>query len=391
MKSLSRTACLIALAPVAFTAAVAQDSQKQDGQKNEPVVVVQPATARPIARRSEFVGRIEAIEKVDVRVRVTGTLLKPHFKEGQTVKPGELLYEIDPAPFQAEVDAKKAQVASAKAQAQNSEVSFGRAQELLRTNAGTRATFDQRKAEMAQADASVQIAEAALESANITLGYTRITAPIAGRIGRTAITEGNIVSPQSGALTTIVKDSDVYALFSVSQREIIDYAKRKSGKPPIVRLKLADGSFYDKTSQISYMENTVDSKTDTQVVRATFDNPDRLLVDSQTVRVVVEEMADKPDVVVPQSVLMADQTGTTVMIVDGESKVVKRYVKLGATRDGVVAVLDGVKEGEKVIVQGAQRVQPGMKVNAKTQAEADQQSAPKGAAPGGDKKPDGKQ
>jgi len=335
-----------------------------------PTVVVQPAQKREIARRSEFVGKIQAIEKVDVRVRVTGTLLAPRFKDGQSVAAGQPLYEIDPASFQADVDAKKAQVASAKAQAQNAQVSFDRASDLLRTNAGSQAVYDQRKAELDQANAAVQMAQAALENAEITLGYTRISSPIAGRVGRTAITEGNIVSPSSGALTTIVKDDKVYAVFTVSQREVLEYQKRAAAKPPIVKLILADGSTYDRTAEVDYVDNTVDATTNSQILRATFDNPSRTLVNDQTTRVIIEEQADKPDIVVPQAVLSADQTGTFVMIVDGEGKVAVRYVKTGPTRDGVVAVLSGLQEGDLVITLGAQRVRPGMKVNAQRQEAA---------------------
>lgn len=329
-----------------------------------PVVLVSPVVKREMARFHEFIGRIDAIERVDIRVRVTGTLLKPQFTDGQRVEPGQLLYEIDPGPFQADVDAKKAQVASAKADAQNAEVAFERAQELLKTSAGTRATFDQRKAELAKADANVLIANAALENSNITLGYTKITAPIAGRIGRTAITEGNIVSPSSGVLTTIVKDDKVRAVFSVSQREVLDYKKAAHTKAPVVRLRLADNSIYEKTGTIDFIDNTVDSKTDSQVLRALFDNPDRKLVNDQSVRVVLEQAADAPQLVVPEDALAADQSGTFVMIVDNDQKVATRYIKIGQSRDGLAVVTDGLKEGENVIVQGMQRVRNGMKVNA---------------------------
>ncbi|MFV0279374.1 MAG: efflux RND transporter periplasmic adaptor subunit [Rhodoblastus sp.] len=368
---LHRSILFLSLLPAAAGAAFAQDAKKDapSAQNAGPAVVVQPATTREISRRNEFVGRIQAVERVEVRVRVTGTLLKPNFKDGETVKANQLLYRIEPAPFQAEVDAKKAQLASAKAQALNAEIALQRAQDLLRTNAGTKATFDQRRAEMAQANANVLIAEAALENSNITLGYTTITSPIDGRIGRTAITQGNIVSPATGPLTLIVKDDQVYALFAVSKREVFDYNKQPDGKKPVVRLRMPDGSFYDKTSTVSYIDNSVD-KTDSQTLRATFDNPAKALVDDQTVRVVVEQPATKADIVVPQSALAADQSGAFVMIANADDKVEARYLKLGPERDGVVAVLEGLKLGDRVIVQGAQRVRPGMKVNVTVQTDA---------------------
>ncbi|MCA0423852.1 MAG: efflux RND transporter periplasmic adaptor subunit [Proteobacteria bacterium] len=329
-----------------------------------PVVLVSPVQKREVMRVSEFVGQINAIERVDVRVRVTGTLLKPQFTDGQRVEPGQLLYEIDPAPFQADVDSKKAQVESAKADALNADISFKRAEELLKTAAGTRANYDLTKANLAKADASVLMATAALENSNITLGYTKITAPIPGRIGRTAITEGNIVSPSSGVLTTIVRDDKVRALFSVSQREMLDYRKAAYTKAPEVRLRLADNSIYNKPGTIDFIDNVIDPKTDSQVIRAVFDNPDRTLVHDQTVRVLIEQAPEAPQLVVSQDSIAADQTGTFVMVVDGEQKVATRYVKLGQSRDGLAVVTDGLKEGENVIVQGMQRVRNGMKVNA---------------------------
>ncbi len=212
MKAVFTALALMAVAP----ASMAQE------QAAAPVVSVQAVEKREVPNISEFIGRVQAVERVDIQVRVTGTLLKPQFKEGDRVEPGQLLYEIDPAPFQADVDAKEAQLASARATAINADLNNKRAQELAKTQAGSRATADTRQAELAQANAGVQIAEADLEMSRITLGYTRISAPISGRVGRTAITEGNIVSPASGALTTIVKDAKVWAVFAPSQREVLE-------------------------------------------------------------------------------------------------------------------------------------------------------------------------
>ncbi|WP_169516653.1 efflux RND transporter periplasmic adaptor subunit [Kaistia adipata] len=329
---------------------------------SEPSVTVSPVEKRELPSISEFIGRIRASERVDIQVRVTGTLLKPLFTEGDIVEPGQLLYQIDPAPFQADVNAKKAQLASAKAVAQNAQVNNERAQELLKQRTGSQATADTREAELAQANAAVQIAEAALELANITLGYTRIDAPIRGRIGRTAITEGNIVSPASGALTTIVKDDRVWAEFAPSQREILGYKKMAPVNPPVIRLKMADGSYYAETGKVDYFDNTVDPNTDSQIVRATFDNPNGQLVNSQTIRVVMEQPADAPVLVVPEVALAADQSGTFVLIVDGENKVATKYVTIGQQRDGIAVVREGLNEGDRVIVQGAQRVRNGMVV-----------------------------
>lgn len=348
----------------ALLAAVPACQALAQGAPPAPTVIVQPVEKRDVSKVMEFIGRIEAIERVDVRVRVTGTLLRPKFTDGQRVEAGQLLYEIEPAPFQADVDSRKAQVAASKADAQNAEIAFERSQELLKSNAGTRATFDQRKAELAKAEANILISQAALENAQITLGYTRITAPIPGRIGRTAITEGNIVSPSSGALTTIVRDDQVRALFAVSQREVLEYQRAAFTKAPVIRIKLADNSIYAKAGRVDFIDNTVDSRTDSQVIRAVFDNPDRQLVHDQAIRVMIEQPAEAAQLVVRQDAMAADQTGSFVMIVNAEKKVEVRYIKTGQDRDGMVVVTEGLKEGENVIVQGIQRVRPGMVVNA---------------------------
>ena len=351
-------AAFAALALLAATSA----SMAQE-QAAAPVVTVQVVEKREVPNVSEFVGRIQAVERVDIEVRVTGTLLKPQFTEGDRVKSGQLLYEIDPPPFQADVAAKEAQLASAKALAANADIMNQRAQALLARNTGTRADADTQAANLAAANANVQIAQADLDMSNITLGYTRITAPIDGRVGRNAITEGNIVSPGSGPLTPIVKDDEVWAVFAPSQREVLQYRKAAFTKPPVAHLKLADGSIYSATGTIDYIDNTTDPNTDSQVLRATFANPDNLLVDGQTIRVRIEQPADAPVLVIPQVALAADQSGTFVLIVDGENKVATKYVTTGQQTGGIAVISEGLNEGDKVIVQGAQRVRNGMVVD----------------------------
>ncbi len=326
-------------------------------------VVVKQAELRAVARDSEFVGRIEAAERVEIRARVSGVLGAPKFRDGEKVKTGQPLYDIEPELYQVAVDEKLAQLASAKADAQLAELNFDRAQELLRTNSGTRATVDQRRAELAKATAAIKMAEAALADARITFGYTAILAPIEGRIGRTTVTQGNIVSASSGPLAVIVKDDRMQALFSVSQREVLDYRKRRVTREPVVRLKLADGSLYGQTGTIDYIDIVVDSRTDGQLLRATFANPDGQLSHGQTVRVLVEQPAEGAQVVVPQVALAADQSGTFVLVVDGEGKVAVRPLRIERLNGDMAIVSEGIKAGEQVIVQGMQRARPGMKVN----------------------------
>lgn len=354
------------------TLVVAFDSvgHAQQQAASPPAVLVKPVALRNVARESDFVGKIEAAQRVELQPRVSGFLAAPKFKDGERVKSGQLLYVIEQAPYQAAVDSKAASLASAKAGALNAEISLERAQELVRNNTGTRVALDQAKANSAQADAAVQMAEAALTDAKITFSYTEIRAPIDGRIGRTSITEGNLVTPQSGPLTVIVNDDQMRAVFQVSQREVLEYKKRNETREPVVRLKLADGSIYGQTGKVGYIDNVVDSRTDGQVLRATFENPNGELTHGQTVRVSIEQPADKKSLVIPQVALSADQTGTFAMVVDASNVASVRYVKVEQTSGEDAVVSEGLKEGEMVIVQGLQRVRPGMKVETQTSATA---------------------
>lgn len=332
-------------------------------QTPPPAVVVEPAQMQVIAHRADFVGRIEAIEKVELRARVTGFIKQVDFKDGDTVKEGQTLFEIEPDPFQATIDQRAAQLASAEADAKNAELNLQRGLDLVKTNALAKAQVDQRQADAEKARASVLQMQAALREAEIQLSYTTIKAPIPGRIGRTTFTEGNLVDPSSGVLATIVRDDQVRAVFSVTQREILDYRKSGGGEVT-VKLRLADGSLYDQPGKLDFIDVVADQKTDSQLVRAVFPNPQRLLTDGQTIRVVIERAQEAPSVTVPQAALASDQAGSYVFVVDATNKVEQRRVKTGQQRDGRIAITEGLKDGELVIVEGLQRVRAGMEVTA---------------------------
>ena len=213
------------------------------------------------------------------------------------MKEGQVLFTIEPETYQAAVDQKMAQRDAAQAALANADVQLKRAAELLRTNTGTQVTYDQRLSEQLQAKAQVEDAAAQLRDAELQLSYTEIKSPIDGRIGRAAVSPGNIVGPDSGVLATVVSESPIRVLFSVTQRELLD-ARRDAGRRAngiVVRLRLADGSLYKEKGKIDFIDVTVDAKTDGQMVRAMFDNTDGLLTDGQTVRVIVEgeKVADR--------------------------------------------------------------------------------------------------
>lgn len=328
-----------------------------------PAVLVQPAELKPIAMQAEFIGRAAAVDKVDLRARVKGFLGPRMFTDGDRVQKGQSLFTIEPDPFQAAVDQKTAQRDAAKAALDNAETQLKRAAELLRTNIGTQATYDQRLSEQLQAKAALEEANALLRDAQIQLSYTEIKSPIDGRIGRAAVSPGNIVGPDTGVLATVVSDHPIRVLFPVTQRELLD-ARRdtNAGDPVTARIRLADGSMYKEKGKIDFIDVTVDSKTDGQMVRATFDNTDGTLTDGQTVRVVIESEKPPTVLVVPHAAVAIDQTGPYLFVVNDKNVAEQRRVKTGVARDGLVAITEGLKPGEKVIIQGQQRVRPGITV-----------------------------
>ncbi|MBV8393765.1 MAG: efflux RND transporter periplasmic adaptor subunit [Alphaproteobacteria bacterium] len=348
---------LLAVAPAGYSLA-------QQGAP-PPAVLVQAAQLKPIGTRSEFIGRAAAVDKVDLRVRVKGFLGPRKFNDGDQVKEGQVLFTIEPDTYQAAVDQKTAMRDAAKAALANAEFQFARAAELLRTNTGTRATYDQRQAEQLQAKASLEEAEAALRDAQINLSYTTIKSPLTGRVGKAAVSPGNLVSPDSGVLATVVTESPIRVLFSVTQRELLEARKQGGDKAAdglVVQLRLADDSLYPEKGKLDFIDVVVDPRTDGQIVRALFDNKNNALTDGQTVRVIIE--AEKPPMVVAisESAISLDQAGAYVFTVNDKNMVEQKRIKVGTSRDGLLAVENGLKAGDKVIVQGQQRVRPGMTV-----------------------------
>ena len=331
-----------------------------------PVGIVR-AERRPITQGANFVGRVQAMQRVELRARVTGFLERVAFTEGQTVQEGAELFLIEQAPFTATVHGAEAAVQKAAAEFRNATLQRQRADELVRTNAIPVATRDQRVAEEGMAQANVAAAQATLESARIDLGYTVISAPIAGRIGRTALTKGNVVGPDSGVLALIVSQDPVYVTFPVSQRQML--ALQRHGTTASVmnttqlRIRFSDGTDYGQTGHIDFVDVTVDRATDTISVRGVIPNPDGVLVDGQYVTVAVEAEQPQERVIIPQAALIADQEGTYVFVVEQDKAVVRR-VRLGTAQSIGAVIEQGLEGGEAVIVDGIQRIRPGQTVHA---------------------------
>jgi membrane fusion protein (multidrug efflux system) len=330
-----------------------------------PVGVVK-AERKPIAKTLDFVGRVAAIDRVEVRARVTGYLEAVLFKEGDLVKEGAPLYRIEHGLFQAAVEQAQGALERSKAAKILTELQFQRAQELLDRNAGTVVARDQARAADQQAQGAIMSDDANLATAKINLGYTDITSPITGKVGKTNVTRGNVVGPDTGVLTIIVSQDPMYVTFPISQREFL--RAQQSGRQVDItnikaRLRFADGKLYDQEGHINFLDVTVDRSTDTVLARATFPNPAPALIDGQLVTVALEAGTPEEKVVVPQAALIADQEGVYLFVVEDGKAVVKR-VKTGGESGAGVVVDSGLTGGEQVIVEGLQSVRPGAPVRA---------------------------
>lgn len=353
-------------------------SLAQPGPGGPPAVGVVTVERRPVTESTEFVGRVEAPERVELRARVTGFLQERLFREGQEVKAGDVLFRLERAPFEAEVARAQATVASAEAELQNANISLARARELVRTSAGTQVRVDDATAAQRSAQASLLGAQAQLRVAQINLGYTEISAPIDGKIGRSTFSVGSVVGANSEALATIVSQDPMRVAFPVNLRtgtELRDrYASRGGAEATRVRIRLVTGAIYGQIGRIDFIDPQVDRNTDTVLVRAVMPNPargaspgpeggvDRELIDGMFVTVFVEGAQPVSTVVIPRSAVLQDQQGNYVFALDAENKAARRPVTLGRSIADQVVIERGLEGGERVVVEGVQRVRPGQPV-----------------------------
>lgn len=327
------------------------------------------AERKPITRTTDFVGRVEAIERVDVRARVTGFLQKILFNEGDVVKAGAPLYQIEPDTFEAAVLRARGTLFQAQGNFANASAQRVRIQELVRTDAAARSQLDRQIAAEKDAQGAVITAEADLRSAQVNLNYTSINSPITGEVGRTNVTVGNVVGPDSGVLTTIVSRDPMYVTFPVSQRELLKFQqeereqKQKRQEALSVAIRFADDTVYGEKGTINFVDVTVNRATDTVTVRATLPNPRGTLIDGQLVRVLVGAEQPEEKVVIPQSALIADQKGIYVFVVaDGQAAI--RRVRPGSQVGADIVIEAGLSGGEQVVVQGLEALRPGAPVRA---------------------------
>jgi membrane fusion protein (multidrug efflux system) len=341
-------------------------AQTQQPKESAPHVGTVNAARKPIEKTHDFVGRVEAINRVEVRARVKGYLEAILFKEGDLVREGATLYQIEKGLFEAAVEQAEGTLERSKAAQVLTAAQLVRAEELLPKGATTVVARDQALAADRQAQGEIISHQADLKTAKINLGYTSITAPITGRIGKTNLTKGNVVGPDSGVLTVIVSQDPMHVTFPVSQREFLRFQEAGHGMDTShlkVRLRFADGASYNHIGHINFVDVTVDRSTDTVLVRATFPNPSGGLIDGQLVRVDTESGTPEEKVLIPQAALISDQEGVYVFVVE-QGKAAVRRVKPGGEIGANVVVEDGLSGGEQIIVEGLQGVRGGMPVTA---------------------------
>lgn len=336
-------------------------------QPSAPQVRVMTVQEQNVVPASEYVGHVEAIQTVELRARVEGFLEEVSFTEGDLVREGQVLYRIEPDGYMARVAMEKARVAQAEAELARAQSHLKRMRSVNPQSISALDLDNAVAAELA-AKANLAAAGAALDDSEINLAYTTITAPISGRIGRTAYTRGNLVNPAAGVLATIVQTDPVRVAYAVSENDIatVHKAIREMDTPGGAqllspRLILPGNQLYTETGQVVFVDNRVDTGTGTITVRARFDNPDRLLLPGQYVTVQVRAAAPKLMPVVPQSAVLVNQDGRYVLTVK-DGMATPQPIVTGTALDRMWAVESGLEAGDRIIVSGIQKVQPGQPV-----------------------------
>jgi RND family efflux transporter MFP subunit len=377
----------LSLVGFVFLLAACQQQHAAPPPPAPPQVTVKQPIIRDVVELDEFTGRLEAVESVEVRARVSGYLQSVHFTDGAMVKKGALLFVIDPRPYQAELNRAQAALEQSMAQYERTQKDFARAQQLVKSRAMSQEEVDTRAADQRQAKEAVQAARAAVEAARLNVEFTQVKAPISGRISREFVTVGNLINggtAESTLLTRIVSLEPMYSYFQVDERSFLKYSRlwrngarggaREANIP--VELGLADETGFPHQGHLDFIDNRLDPDTGTMTGRAVFRNPELALIPGLFARLRLPGSSQDQALLIPDEAIGSDQTQRFAFVVNDQNTVEYRKIEAGPLIDGLRVIRHGLKAEDWVIVNGVQRVRTGAKVDPQPQAMSQNEALP---------------
>ncbi|HEY8605898.1 MAG TPA: efflux RND transporter periplasmic adaptor subunit [Noviherbaspirillum sp.] len=385
--SMIAPAALAATAALVLSACGQPSAQEMQAPAGGPPITAAEVIEKPVVETQEFSGRLEAVERVEIRPRVSGFIASVNFKPGAEVRKGDVLFVIDPRPYEAEARRTEAAALAAQARAALARTELARAEKLVAEKAIAQREADEKASSVKELEANARAAQAAYEAARLDLGFTRVHAPISGRVSKAEVTAGNLVDGNV-VLTSVVTSNPIYASFDGDEDSFLRVgAQARSGKPVTVRIGLANETGFPHEGVLEFVDNRVDPATGSVRMRATFRNADNALAPGLFARVQLAagSAKDAPQkaALIAERAVGTDQDRKFVYVVNAEGKAEYRAVRLGPVVDGLRVVREGLKPGEKIVINGLQRVRPGAPVTAQVVPMESDPSQPAKAEAGG--------